>query len=178
MIMRLPLSILFLIVALPSGADAQSLGIDPNSLRPSFRVPLKDNSTTDTYRRLPYQNLTGEIHIELAADLLHDFDKNEVRASAADYFQQAANLIFEEAKGPVRIECHSDRAPSAVGQKLAAQCANAIAKWLIVEEKLTKVKFTTVGTSVSPAAAVSSSDNLLPPKSNARPSVTILFAKK
>jgi hypothetical protein len=66
----------------------------------------------DKFRRLPYQNLPGEIHIDLAADTLYDFDKNEVRSSAADYIQQTANLIFEEAKGPVRIECRSDRLPT------------------------------------------------------------------
>jgi outer membrane protein OmpA-like peptidoglycan-associated protein len=127
---------------------------------------------------LPYQNLVSEIRIELAADDLYDFDKDEVRSSAADYFQQAANLIFEEAKGTVRIECHSDRTPTVVGQKLAVRCANAIAKWLIVQEKLIKVKFTAVGNGAPPAATNPNSDNLLIPKPNTRPGVTIVFDKK
>ena len=177
--MRTTLPILFVMIALTSSASAQSLRIDPNSHRPGLHIPLKGDTTTDTFRRLPYQNLAGEIRIELAADVLYDFDKDEVRSSAADYFQQAANLIFEEAKGPVRIECRSDRVPTAVGQKLAARCANTIAKWLTVEEKLTNVKFTTVGTGVLPAAtAAPNLDNPRAPKPDTRPRVTIVFAKK
>ena len=178
MMMRTAFPILLVMTALTSGADAQILGIDPKTGRPGFRIPMKGDTTTDTFRRLPYQNLASEIRIELAAEVLYDFDRDEVRSSAADYFQQAANLIFDEAKGPVRVECHSDRVPTTVGQKLAARCANAIAQWLIVQEKLAKVKFTTVGTSVPPTATAPNLDNPLGPKSPARPSVTIIFAKK
>ncbi len=169
--------ILFSLAILKSEASAQNVGIDPNSLRPSFRMPLSGSTKTDAYKRLPYQDLGSEIHIELAADALYDFDKGEVRSSAADYFQQAANLIFEGARGPVRIECHSDRDPPAIGQKLAERCANAIAQWMIVEEKLTKVKFTAVGKRVS-AATTANKNDLLPPKPNSGPSLTIDFAKK
>ena len=62
-------------------------------------MPLSGNTNADTYKRLPYQDRGSEIHIDVAADELYDFDKGEVRSSAADYFQQAANLIFEEARG-------------------------------------------------------------------------------
>lgn len=175
---RLALPILCVLTALVSGASAQGLGIDPNSLRPTFRLPLQGNANADTYRRLPYQDLASEIRIELAADVLYDFDKGEVRSGAADYFQQAANLIFEEAKGPVRIECSSDRAPPAIGQKLAERCASAIAQWMVVQEKLTKVKFTPVGTRVVPTGTNPNTDNRFPPKPNSRPNVTIVFAKK
>jgi hypothetical protein len=178
MMMRTAFPILLVMTALTSGADAQILGIDPKTGRPGFRIPMKGDTTTDTFRRLPYQNLASEIRIELAAEVLYDFDRDEVRSSAADYFQQAANLIFEEAKGPVRIECRSDRMPTAVGQRLAARCANTIAKWLTVEEKLTNVKFTTVGTSVLPATPAANLDNPRAPKPDTRPKVTIVFAKK
>jgi hypothetical protein len=94
MMMRTTLPILFVMTALTSDAGAQSLGIDPNSHRPGLRIPLKGDTTTDTFMRLPYQNLASETHIELAAGVLYDFDKSEVRSSAADYFQQAANLTF------------------------------------------------------------------------------------
>jgi hypothetical protein len=133
MMIRSTLSILYMLTVLASSASAQGLAIDPNSYRPTFRLPLQGDTNADTYRRLPYQDLASEIRIELAADILYDFDKGEVRSGAADYFQQAANLIFEEAKGPVRIECRSDRAPPAIGQKLAERCASAIAQWMAGE---------------------------------------------
>jgi hypothetical protein len=49
---------------------------------------------------------------------------------------------------------------------------------MVVQEKLTKVKFTAVGKRVPAAAVASDTNNLLPPKPNPRPSVTIVFAKK
>jgi outer membrane protein OmpA-like peptidoglycan-associated protein len=178
MMIRSTSPILFALAIMTSDASAQNVGIDPNSLRPSFRMPLSKSTNADTYRKLPYRDLGSEIHIELAADALYDFDRGEVRSSAADYFQQAANLIFEEARGPVRVECHSDRDPPATAQKLAERCANAIAQWMVVEEKLTKVKFAAVGKSAPATAVAPGADNLLPPKPNSHPSVTIVFAKK
>jgi outer membrane protein OmpA-like peptidoglycan-associated protein len=178
MMIRSTLPILCVLTVLASNASAQSLGIDPNSYRPTFRLPLQGDTNADTYRRLPYQDLASEIRIELAADVLYDFDKGEVRSGAADYFQQAANLIFEEAKGPVRIECRSDRTPAATGQKLAERCASAIAQRMIVQEKLTKVKFTIVGTRVAPTGTSPNTDNRLVPNPSPRPNVTIVFAKK
>jgi hypothetical protein len=175
---RATLMMLYVLTVLVTGASAQGLAIDPNPYRPAFRLPFQGDTNADTYRRLPYQDLASEIRVELAADVLYDFDKGEVRSSAADYFQQTANLIFEEAKGPVRIECRCDRAPPAVGQKLAERCASAIAQWMIVQEKLSKLKFTTVGTRVAPTGTSPNTDNRFAPKPNPRPNVTIVFAKK
>jgi len=166
--------ILFSLAVLISKASAQDVGIDPYSYRPALHTPLSGNA--DTYKRLPYRDLGSEIHIQITADALYDFDSGKVRSSAADYFQQAANLIFEEARGQVRIECQSDRDPPQIGQKLAAQCANAIAKWMTVEENLAKVKFTAVGKRL-PAVPQNTND-LLAPRTSAQPSVTIVFTKK
>jgi outer membrane protein OmpA-like peptidoglycan-associated protein len=168
--------ILFSLAILISEASAQDVGIDPYSYRPGLHMPLSGNAKADTYRRLPYRDLGSEIHIQVTADALYDFDNGKVRSSAADYFQQAANLIFEEARGQVRIECQSDRDPPQIGQKLAEQCANAIARWMTVEENLTKVKFTAVGKRLS--AVAQSTNNIFPPKTSAQPSVTIVFTKK
>jgi outer membrane protein OmpA-like peptidoglycan-associated protein len=168
--------ILFSLVILISEASAQDVGIDPYSYREGLHLPPSGNTKADTYKRLPYRDLGSEIHIQVAADELYDFDSGKVRSSAADYFQQAANLIFEEARGQVRIECQSDRDPLQTGQKLAEQCANAIARWMTVEENLTKVKFTAVGKRLS--AVAQSTNNLFAPRTKAQPSVTIVFTKK
>src|SRR5580704_9779703 len=99
------------------------------------------------------------------------FRGGDVTGVGQGYQSGLVNLIFERAKGPVRIECRSDRLPTAVGQKLAARCANTIAQWLIVEEKLSKVKFTTVGTSVPPSTTAPQFGQSPAPKPNTRPSV-------
>jgi hypothetical protein len=126
------------------------------------------------YRHLPFRDLATSISIQLPSAALYDFNVMAVRANAADYMQQAANLIFEHANGPVRIECRFDRGAA---QKLATQCALALSQWLTTQEKLTKVKFVTVGTAVPPPAAPDPRD-LMPKPSPSQSNITIDFAKK
>jgi hypothetical protein len=61
-------------------------------------------------------------------------------------------------------------------QKLAEQCAVAISQWLIIQEKLTKVKITTVGMSVPPPV-VADPDDPFAPKPVNQVTVTIAFTK-
>ena len=129
----------------------------------------------DHYRHLPFRDLATSISIQLPAGALYDFNVMAVRANAADYLQQAANLIYEHAAGPVKIECRSDR--GAAAQKLATQCALAISQWLTTQEKLTKVKFVTVGSSVPPPPPPDPHDLMARP-SPSLASITIDFAKK
>jgi outer membrane protein OmpA-like peptidoglycan-associated protein len=175
--MRRALLTFFTLAFVTNGAVAQSLRLEPGSNFPVLGFPTQQDDKPDTYKRLPYRDLANEIRIQLAADALYDFDQGKIRSSAADYMQQAANLIFERAKGPVRIECRSDRSPPALAQKFAAQCAAAIAQWLIVQEKLTKVKFTTLGLSVPPPAA-GNPDDPLAPAAASQSNITIVFAKQ
>jgi len=132
---------------------------------------------TDQYRHLPYRDLATSISIQLPAGALYDFNVMAVRANAADYLQQAANLIYEHAAGPVKIECRSDRGAAQAAQKLATQCALAVSQWLTTQEKLTKVKFVTVGTAVPPPAPPDPRD-LMPRASPSQSSITIDFAKR
>ena len=118
---------------------------------PVFSVPLDRPQSSETYRRLPFRDLGNEIRIEVNADLLYSFEDTKVRLSASDLLAQAANLIYERAKSPVRIECRSDRTPAAAAQKLADACAAALMQYLVKEEKVTNVKFASVGVSVPPA---------------------------
>jgi outer membrane protein OmpA-like peptidoglycan-associated protein len=144
---------------------------------PLFSVPLERSQSTETYRRLPVREMTNEIRIEVNADLLYSFEDGKVRPSASDLLQQAANLIYERAKSPVRIECRSDRAPAAAAQKLAEACAAALLQYLVKEEKVTNVKFAGVGVSVPPPAPPDPRDPFapLPPRQS---KVLIVFAKK
>ena len=144
---------------------------------PVLNVPSQRDGPADRYRHLPMRDLGNAISIQVASGALYDFNLMQVNSRAEDYLQQTANLIFEKAKGPVRIECRSDRGAPAVAQKLAAQFAAAIAQWLTVQEKLTKVKFVTVGSSVPPPAPPDPHDLMAKP-SPSFASITIDFAKK
>ena len=144
---------------------------------PIFSVPLDRAQSSETYRRLPFRDMANEIRIEVSADLLYSFEDAKVRLSASDLLSQAANLIYERAKSPVRIECRSDRAPAAAAQKLADACAAALMQYLVKEEKVTNVKFASVGVSVPPPAPPDPRDPFapLPPR---QIKVLIVFAKK
>ena len=144
---------------------------------PVFSAPLERPQSAETYRRLPVPEAGNEIRIEVNADLLYSFEDGIVRLSAADLFQQAANLIYESARSPVRIECSSDRAPAAAAQKSADACAAAVMQYLVKEEKVTNVKFTSVGVSVPPPAPSDPRDPFapLPPRQT---KVLIVFGKK
>ena len=144
---------------------------------PIINVPSQRNDSSGGFRHLPYRDLATAISIALPASALYDFNLMVVRANAADYMQQTANLIFEHGNGPVRIECRSDRGAPAAAQKLAAQCALAISQWLTVQEKLTKVNFVTVGTAVPPPAPPDPHDLMARPAPS-QSNVTIDFAKK
>jgi len=156
------------IAALTAAAAAQT---------PVFSVPLERPQSSETYRRLPVRDMPNEIRVEVDAGLLYSFEDGKVRLSASDLLAQAANLIYERAKSPVRIECRSDRTPAAAAQKLADACAAALMQYLIKEEKVTYVKFASVGVSVQPPAPPDPRDPFapLPPRQTR---VLIVFAKK
>jgi outer membrane protein OmpA-like peptidoglycan-associated protein len=166
------------IVAALTGAAAAQFsvpGTEPQSF-PLFRMQEPPQSS-DTYRRLPFRDTGNEIRIEVNADLLYSYDDAKVRLSAADLLEQAANLIYERAKSPVRIECRTDRTPAAAAQKLAQACATALAQYLINEEKVTNVKFTSAGVVLPPPAPPDPRDPFapLPVRQN---NVQIVFSKK
>src|ERR1700744_5373813 len=102
--------------ALVSGAAAQ-ISSAPNTIPGAEANPFPgiqlhsadDRQQAGQFRHLPYRDLATAISIALPASALYDFNVMAVRAGAEDYMQQTANLIFEQASGPVRIECRFDR---------------------------------------------------------------------
>ena len=87
-----------------------------------------------------------EIHIELAADVLFDFDKADIRPSAQSALHQAAEIIRQHAKSTVRIEGHTDsKGNDAYNQKLSERRANSVKAWLTDKEGLGSVQFAPQG---------------------------------
>lgn len=87
-----------------------------------------------------------EIRIELAADVLFDFDKAEIRPQAQPALKQVAAIIKEKTKGQVRVEGHTDsKGSDAYNQKLSDRRANSVKDWLIKKEGLKGVRFSTAG---------------------------------
>jgi outer membrane protein OmpA-like peptidoglycan-associated protein len=87
-----------------------------------------------------------EIHIELAADVLFDFDKADIRPTAQEALKQAAAVIRANARGQVRIEGHTDsKGSDPLNQKLSERRALSVRNWLVGKEGLASVKFSTQG---------------------------------
>jgi outer membrane protein OmpA-like peptidoglycan-associated protein len=87
-----------------------------------------------------------EIHIELAADVLFDFDKANIKPQAAAALKQVASMIRNKAVGVVRIEGHTDsKGSDAYNLRLSRRRANSVKTWLIHKENLKNVAFETRG---------------------------------
>ena len=87
-----------------------------------------------------------EVRIELAADVLFDFDKADLLPKAQATLKQAAGLIRDKAKGQVRIEGHTDaKGADAYNQKLSERRAVAVKTWFVEKEGLKGVAFGTQG---------------------------------
>jgi outer membrane protein OmpA-like peptidoglycan-associated protein len=122
-----------------------------------------------------------EITIELPADVLFDFDKFDIRPDAALSLQAAARILREQAKGPVRIEGHTDaKGAAAYNRTLSEKRAQSVKQWLTAKEGLTTVNFTITGLGATKPAAPNTnadgSDNPGGRQKNRR--VAIVFAKK
>jgi outer membrane protein OmpA-like peptidoglycan-associated protein len=122
----------------------------------------------------------AEIRIELAADVLFDFDKADILPRAQNALKQAASVINEKAKGTVRIEGHTDaKGGDAYNQKLSERRAAAVKGWLIGKEGVQKVTFVTRGFGAkspsAPNANEDGSDNPNGRQKNRR--VEIIIAK-
>ena len=88
-----------------------------------------------------------EIHIELAADVLFDFDKSTLRPTARDALKQAASIIRDNAKhSTVRIDGYTDaKGSDPYNQRLSDRRAASVRNWFVTNEGLKGVKFVTKG---------------------------------
>jgi outer membrane protein OmpA-like peptidoglycan-associated protein len=95
---------------------------------------------------LEVKQIGNEVRIDLAADVLFDFDKATLLPKAQQTLEQAADIIRDKAKGPVRIEGYTDaKGLAAYNQKLSERRAAAVKNWLVSRGGLSKVAFVTKG---------------------------------
>src|SRR5215467_5274118 len=126
----------------PQQKPAQIEPIDGKVLELVFRVEDMGGKV----QSLEVKESPTEVRIELAADVLFDFDKADILPKAQATLKQAADVIREKASGQVRIEGHTDgKGSDAYNQKLSERRAAAVRTWLIQKEGLNGVPFTTQG---------------------------------
>jgi outer membrane protein OmpA-like peptidoglycan-associated protein len=86
------------------------------------------------------------IEVVLPADILFDFDKADIRDSAASTLHDLAQIIREKAHGPVAVQGYTDSVGGdAYNQKLSDRRAAAVKNWLTSHEALTAKMLSTVG---------------------------------
>jgi outer membrane protein OmpA-like peptidoglycan-associated protein len=95
---------------------------------------------------LQVKETTTEIRIEMAADVLFEFDKADILPKAETVLGQVADLLRQKAKGGVRIEGHTDGKGSAdYNQKLSMRRAEAVKAWLTKQPSLKQIPFAVAG---------------------------------
>jgi outer membrane protein OmpA-like peptidoglycan-associated protein len=110
----------------------------------SLTLPVE--TTGSAVEGFGIQETATEIHVALPADILFDFDKADIRPSAAQALHQAADLIRSRATGPVHVDGHSDaKGLAAYNQRLSERRAASVRLWLIQKEGLRSVTFLTAG---------------------------------
>ena len=86
-----------------------------------------------------------EFRIELAADVLFDFDKATLQPQAEDTLSKAAAFIKERSADAARIEGHTDsKGDDAYNRKLSERRAESVRTWF-VGHGLGGLKFSAVG---------------------------------
>ena len=97
-------------------------------------------------QELRLQETPAEVRIELAADVLFEFDQYAIAPKAEGVLKQVATVIQDRAKGPVRIEGHTDaKGSDAYNKTLSERRADSVRVWLVEKEGLRSVPFTTAG---------------------------------
>jgi len=87
-----------------------------------------------------------EVRVEMAADILFDFDKAVLKPQAEATLRQMASLILSRGNGKVLIEGHTDaKGSNAYNQTLSLQRAHAVRTWLIEKGAVDRARLTAVG---------------------------------
>ena len=88
----------------------------------------------------------AEINIDLAADVLFDFDKSTIKKEAEPSLRNLATVLKSNAGAAVIIEGHTDaKGADAYNQTLSEQRAAAVKQWLVTNAQISGATITTRG---------------------------------
>ena len=131
------------------GQEQQKIGnLQMKVLDLKFRVTDLAGNLVDVggkIEEMRVKETPTEITIDLAADVLFEFDKADVLPAAEATLQKAAGFVREHAKGAVRIEGHTDsKGDDAYNLRLSRKRAESIRDWFI-RNGITNVQFAVEG---------------------------------
>ena len=88
----------------------------------------------------------SEVRIALAADVLFDFDRADLKPEAQASLDKVATVLRAYPSAQVRVEGHTDgKGAEAYNQKLSEQRAVAVAEWLASKAGVPRTQLTTAG---------------------------------
>jgi outer membrane protein OmpA-like peptidoglycan-associated protein len=125
--------------------DLKSAAVDLKSAAAALKPSAVD--VGGKVQDLQVKETATEIRIELAADVLFDFDKATIKPEAATALHNVAEIIRDKGKGrAVRIDGHTDgKGSDAYNQKLSERRAASVKQWLADREGLGQLRMTTQG---------------------------------
>ena len=127
---RDPDKLMTLLIALLSFAPLQDQPVG----QPTFKVldlVYKIEDLETKVSSLEIKETETEVRIELAADVLFDFDKSNILPKAEQTLTQVAEVVRERGQGSIRIEGHTDsKGADAYNQRLSRQRAESVTAWL------------------------------------------------
>jgi outer membrane protein OmpA-like peptidoglycan-associated protein len=138
------MSALLLLLA-SHGAGAQEQELPPGATFKVIDIVFKVESFGGQVIDLQVKETATEVRIELAADVLFDFDKATLLPKAEDTLKKAAEFIRQRAVGVVRIEGHTDaKGIDAYNQRLSERRAESVQTWF-AGNGLARVRFSSRG---------------------------------
>lgn len=115
----------------------------------------KDNCSTFQTAAFAYEDVVAnlgvtregsELVINLASDILFDFDSAEITPAAGEILAQLAFLIMRDAKDEVRVHGHTDaKGSDGYNMTLSIARAEAVKSWLTSRGKVDNVGIETIG---------------------------------
>jgi len=131
-----------------------------------------------TVQDLQVKEIGNVVRIDLAADVLFDFDKSDILPKAEETLSKAAAIIKERAKGTVMVAGHTDsKGGDAYNKSLSERRANSVRDWLRTKGGLGSFKFETKGFGatqpVTPNQKADGSDDPVGRQKNRRVEITI-----
>lgn len=110
-------------------AEPQSAAAQTTSA-PVSSVSAQGSNLSATGSSLSAQQTGFNIEINLASDVLFDFDKADLKPEADPELQKAAEVIREKGKGLILITGHTDsKGSDAYNKKLSLARAEAVKQW-------------------------------------------------
>jgi photosystem I P700 chlorophyll a apoprotein A2 len=149
---------IFLLLLVPCVAAAQSKYTDPDS-------PATDAAARQALGHAHIINIVGvtsgiqgvlqdlgakvvgqEVRIDLAADVLFDFDKYTLLPKASDTLQKVGQVAASYPSSPIQIEGHTDgKGTHAYNMKLSENRADAVKAWLVQNASVAGSRISTRG---------------------------------